>query len=248
MDETALLLARMEELARVAEKTGTAHSKFLSPAQGLAVQQAFAGRGDVALRLEGGFAHAERQVAVFTQPQWGSYQPEEILAGLSLSWYKGDSLRHQDLLGAALGLGLSREVLGDMVLEEASGQLVCLRPMAAFLAEEWRQAGRVKVTVREIPLSALGSAAPQLEEKRVTVASPRLDAVLAAAWNIPRAEAAETIRAGRVWLDHQPCLDVAKPLREGQLVSIRGKGRVKILAAGELSRKGRLWLTLGFYG
>lgn len=247
MDETALLLTRMEELARRAEKTGMAHSKFLSPAQCAAVQQAFSARRDVALHFEGGFACPERQVAVFTQPQWGGYQPEEILAGLALGWYKDEAPRHQDVLGAALGLGLSREVLGDILLEQGGGFLVCLRPMAAVLAAELCAAGRARLKLEEIPLAALPSATPQLVEKRVTVASPRLDAVLAAAWNWPRAEAAEAIRAGRVQLGHQPCQNVARLLQEGEVFSVRGKGRVKLLKMGDSTRKGRQWLSLGFY-
>lgn len=247
MEDRALLLTHIEDLCRRAEREGVAHSKFLTPGEGAAVQQAYANRRDVDFQLDGGFAGAERCVAVFTQPDWGTYQPEEALAGLRLAHREQDVIRHQDVLGAVLGLGLTREVLGDILIESGRATTVCLAGMADFIVAELTKVGRVGVLVTRLPLFQLPDIAPALEEKQVSVASLRLDAVLAAAFNLSRGDAADAIRAGRVQLAHRECLEPAKALETGDIFSLRGKGRAKLVAANGLSRKGKLRITLGMF-
>ena len=60
--------------------------------------------------------------------------------------------------------------------------------------------------------------------------------------------AVELIAAGRVSLDHVPCLQPAKELVEGALLSVRGLGRAKLLEVGGISRKGRIFVRIGLYG
>jgi RNA-binding protein YlmH len=76
----------------------------------------------------------------------------------------------------------------------------------------------------------------------------RLDAVLSAAFGLSRTKAAELISSGRVSLDHLPCLQPAKELSEGALLSVRGLGRVKLLEIGGVSKKGRVFVRIGLYG
>jgi RNA-binding protein YlmH len=73
--------------------------------------------------------------------------------------------------------------------------------------------------------------------KTDTVASLRLDAVLCAAFGLSRTKAAELITAGRVNLDYQLCIQPAKELNEGTLLSVRGMGRAKLLEVGGVSKK-----------
>ena len=86
-----------------------------------------------------------------------------------------------------------------------------------------------------------------LAEKTDTVASLRLDAVICAAFGLSRANIAELIADGRVQLDHQVCLQPAREVKEGAVLSIRGLGRAKLLETGGVSRKGRLFVRIGLY-
>ncbi|NLA52788.1 MAG: hypothetical protein GX858_00315, partial [Clostridiales bacterium] len=79
------LLTRMEDLLRKAQKTGMAHSKFLTPSEAAEIERAYASRQDINLLTEGGLDDAERKIAVFLQPDWGAYAQEEVLAALALS-------------------------------------------------------------------------------------------------------------------------------------------------------------------
>lgn len=240
-------LTHMEDLVRRAQKTGMAHSKFLTPAEAADVSRVYAARKDIKLVLDGGFEGAERCVAVFLQPDWGTYTQDAVLAALALQHRKQDAVRHPDVLGAVLGLGLSRDVLGDVFIEPGKVYLVCLASMAGFISAQLQRVGRVGVTAGPLGMDELPGLAVSLEEKGVTVASLRLDAVVAAAFNWSRADAGDAIAAGRVQLAHRECLDTAHRVSCGDILSVRGKGRVRLLSIEGETRKGRQRITLGYY-
>ena len=50
-----------------------------------------------------------------------------------------------------------------------------------------------------------------------------------------------------VRLDHQECLNTSKNAQEGAIISLQGKGRIKLISVMSETKKGRLRLTLGFY-
>ena len=159
---------------------------------------------------------------------------------------------HRDFLGAALGCGLERSVLGDLFLIREGdapdgplegAHLVVDPEMVPFLEEELTQVGRVTVVTREIPLGDLRAAEPRRRVRRATVPALRLDAVLAAGFGVSRARAAEAVRRGRVqrnWeLEERP----AAPVREGDALSCRGLGRLEVGPA-ETTAKGRVGVEL----
>ncbi|MDR3644644.1 MAG: S4 domain-containing protein, partial [Clostridia bacterium] len=77
-------------------------------------------------------------------------------------------------------------------------------------------------------------------EIRDTVASPRLDCVMAALLNLSRGDAAELIGSGLVAVNYEVCSKPAQPVAEGAAVSARGYGRFLIERLGPETKKGRL--------
>ena len=71
--------------------------------------------------------------------------------------------------------------------------------------------------------------------------------MLAEAFRCSRGTAEEYLRLGLVQLRHEECRSGDKQAREGDIISVRGKGRVKLLEAGGETRKGRIWITIGEY-
>lgn len=64
MMQKNVLLARMEDLAAKAVKTGCAASRFLTPAEAGSVAAHFKKQRDIALAFDGGYEGAERVRAV----------------------------------------------------------------------------------------------------------------------------------------------------------------------------------------
>ncbi len=80
-----------------------------------------------------------------------------------------------------------------------------------------------------------------------TVSSLRLDCVVASICSVSRNEALELINDGRVvrnsFTQQKPTLKVAN----GDVISVRGKGKFEIVSADELSKKGRIILKYTKY-
>ena len=138
---------------------------------------------------------------------------------------------------------LRREALGDIVLPAdtpGTAYVFALEPAAQLICQELLQAGRGEVATRLLPLEELPEF-PQAERtlQTATVSSLRLDAVLAAMLHCSRSMAAELITAGRVEINHLPAESAHAPVYEGDVFTVRGKGRFGLTALPGKSKKDR---------
>jgi len=249
MLQNDLLLNRMDDLAAKAAKAGCAASRFLTPAEAQSVAAYFSRRRDVAVVFDGGYEDAERVRAIFLNPDWGEYERGELFTTLKIETPPqnfGKPLGHRDILGAVMALGIERDTLGDII--ESPLVMLCLPELGDYIIENLTKAGRVGVRLSRISLDEIPGRAEELIIKTDTVASPRLDSVVSAAFSISRSKAFELIEAGRVNLNHEVCLQSDRQVGEGAVISIRGLGRVKLLEIGGLSKKGRVFIKTGLYG
>ena len=242
---------RLNELAIRSARSGqVCYTRFLEPTQRDAARSA-ANRAGCAVAFWGGFEDAERAVAAFHDGD--APEPSEYpIAALRIDWNaKFFNPGHRDLLGAVMGLGIEREVTGDIAMGERRGEkcayLFALLDMADYIAATLSGAGRasVKVSVAEEAPALLP---PEGTSMRLTVQQERLDAVLAAACRLSRSEAQRLIAAGLVKLNHAVNTHTDAKLVEGDLISARGHGRVRVDAFQGESRRGRLIVNVFKYG
>ena len=247
--EDRLLLARvLDKYEQCQRKNIPAATPFLSPREQAMAQSLLAAAGvRDGFLSDGGYQEAERKILVFL-PDWADAPPEEELAFLRASFRGPDSsLTHRDILGSLMGLGVERDRLGDILVSPHSADIIAAPSLRDFFLREWTEAGRVKLTVAEIAREELLLPQVQVKVLRDTVSSLRLDAVAAAAFSVSRGKAAELIAAGRVNLDHVPCLKPDKPVAEGAVLTARGFGKAKLKEVGGLSKKGRTGITIERY-
>jgi RNA-binding protein YlmH len=247
MEEWNGLKAHMEDLARRAAKTGKASSKFLTPAEKQVVRRHFAERRDVVAELDGGYEGAEREIAIFLHPEFGSCRADECLTALRVKYRVQDPVSHRDVLGSLMALGVERAVVGDILCDPGQAALVCLKPMEAYLTEHLRKVGRAGVDVSVMSLSDLSAKHEDLIIKTATVASLRLDAVLCAMFRISRSRAADLISAQKVCLNHVLAVNASKEVQEGALLSVKGMGRALLISKNGFSKKGRIYIEFGLY-
>lgn len=175
----------------------------------------------------GGYEGAERQRMLLMPDEWYPVSNDFDVVCLRIEVDDGE-LRHKDMLGSVLGLGIHRKTLGDMaIMERRQGYMFVTEAMARFLKEELRQVGRAPVSV-SVATETLVIPPPQYEDKQIFVASLRLDAVVAGACNLSRSKAQELVERGHVSLNFAEAT-VKDDVAIGDSLSVRGFGRVKVV-------------------
>lgn len=236
---------RLRELASRARFTGQASfTRFLEP-DGRLLARSAALEADVQVAFYGGHPDAERSMAAF----FVEAAPMQIPAGvLEIRWNaKYGQPGHRDLLGALMGLGVSREMLGDLAVGEGRAVLFSHADVSEYILRNLDAAGRVHVAVSRAGEDAEWPP-PEGRAFRATVSSARLDAVLAAGFDLSRQQAQGLISAGAVKLNHLEQTHADARLRDGDLLSARGLGRVRLEEVLGETRKGRLAIRLFRYG
>ncbi|MCR5664120.1 MAG: RNA-binding protein [Oscillospiraceae bacterium] len=241
--ESDELIRRAEDLAARCERSGRmTATAFLTPAERAALERWFRRRADVKPVFFGGHPDCERTMAFFL-PDW--LEPEdadfsEALCAIRLQAHFGEP-NHRDYLGALIGMGVERSRLGDIWVEGDTATVFCTSALRAHLLRIER-VGRVAVTASELPPDKLRAPERRVETLRFTVMSPRLDAVTAGMFRLSRSEAARRIALGAVSLNYAETDKPDAPVREGDVISLRGAGKGSVRSFGGSSRKGRLFV------
>ena len=250
-DERVLLARALDKLELAQSRGVPAHTPFLSPAEQACVADLLAAWGRPRHFFFGGFEGAERRLCVFL-PDWQEQEdwladPDGPVAALRAAFPRDASLTHRDILGSLMGLGITREMLGDILLREGGCDVLVLRSALPILLSQWESAGRWKLTLRETPLSDLEIKPPEVRTIRDTVAALRLDAVLASGFSTSRGKAADLVSAGRVMVNHRECTKPDRAVAQGDVLTCRGLGKCVVKEVLGQSRKGRLMLTIERY-
>ena len=179
-------------------------SGFLSPHEQALAGQLMQALGDrEGFAFWGGCEGAQRRQLHFL-PDWMDGPDETAVRCLRCRCYETDHPTHRDFLGSLMGLGLTREKVGEILVSPHWADVLVGSSVADFLLREWKQAGRVPLRVAEIGLEEIAVPEQPVKLIRDTVASLRLDSVAAAGFSISRSAAAELIRSGKAEVNWMP--------------------------------------------
>lgn len=200
---------------------------------------------DVNFRAFGGWQDAERKRWVLT-PDY--LEPDEAYANYLWLRATGDfrkvKVGHRDFLGSLLGLGVKREKFGDLCLLPQGCALVVDADLVSFVESYWQQVHQVEIHVERLPEGSIPEIPRLGQEQVITVASMRIDAVIASIWNLSRGQAQEAIASGKLRVNWLEAIRGDRQLVEGDVLSLRGKGRAKLQEVSGLTKKGRLRLVV----
>ena len=250
--EERVVLARvLDQMERTQNRSIPSATHFLSPAQQAAANPLLAACGHPKHIFFGGYDNAERTVCAFLpdwmEPEDWQFDDDNPLGAVECAFPKGADLSHRDLLGGLMGIGLTREKVGDILVLEEKAQIVALKDAVPIILSQFQQAGRYRLHLREIPLSELSPVPVQVKLVKDTVATLRLDAVLSSGFSISRGKAADFISGGRVSVNHGECLKADKAVAEGDVLTCRGLGKCVLTSVGGQSKKGRIIIELERY-
>lgn len=243
--DEAMLLARVYDRISLAEQRGIPGcSSFLSPHEQALTEQLLRG---MELHFFGGTPDAERRMCCwlpeYLDEDWLSSE-DGPCAAVRAEFFAQDRLSHRDFLGALMGAGIKRETVGDIFVSEGQCDFLVTREILPYVLQNLSSAGRARLTLRELPLGEVCAPQAQIKSIRDTVSSLRLDSVLSSGFGLSRGKACEYIESGKAELNHLLCIKPDKPVAEGDVISVRGLGKIRLEEISGTTKKGRTGILI----
>ncbi|MHB9094738.1 MAG: photosystem II S4 domain protein [Eubacteriales bacterium] len=247
--EDRILMARVLDKTESVKKFHyTAVSEFYDPYQQNLISPVLSKVPGISFVWDGGYPGAERKRLVIHPDYMTAGESDSELMVLSISGnLKFQGLSHRDFLGAVLGLGIKREKVGDIIVNEGGCQVVVDRSIGDYITENLTKVHRVSVKVEKIAPETIEVPAEKVKEIFATVPSLRLDAVAAAGFGVSRTKIASVIAAENVKVNWAVTTNLAHGVKEGDIISIRGRGRTEITSVRGETKKGRISIVLKRY-
>ena len=231
-DEKMLLAEVLDKIENTNNRNKIEHTDFLDLAQNELVQK-FLNKQKVGNYIKyGGFNEAERKMYIFYPEKFNEQVVEKNLSSIVqiIRIELPDDLigkyTHRDYLGAVMKLGVKREKVGDIIVENNGADIIIDKEITKFLEQNLRN-----VEVKK-------------EEIEIIVASLRLDNVASELARCSRNKIIEIMNTERVFVNFQVETKKTKQIKEGDMITIRGKGRFFIKEIIGQTRSGRTILKV----
>ncbi len=149
-------------------------------------------------------------------------------------------LDHRNILGELMAMGITRECLGDINLEEGQVQIIFIKRMLPFFELNFNKLkGRpVKVTYRDahhiIPFT------PHFKTLELVIASDRVDGLIGKIWGFSRQDALTYIKQKRLRVNYEEVVKNDARVKAGDILSLRGKGKARVVDLGGQTKKGKI--------
>ncbi len=244
--ETELIIPRIRDAIRLCDTSSMPKFVgFLTSAEA-ATAASFASKQNCEWQLFGGYDGAERvYFGVF--PDWcedkGGFYP---IASVTFTFRCQDRLTHRDFLGALMSLGIERQTVGDILIEEGRAVVFLSRDIFECVMNGIAKVANVGVGISEGFIYPLPGAS-QLKDITDTVASARLDCIVAALVNCSRGQAATLVEDGLVAVNSVCVEKTVKTVKNGDKITVRGKGKFVIDSVEDRTRKDRIILKAKKY-
>lgn len=196
------------------------------------------------LLSHGGYDGAERVKAVFMNEEFRG-TPDFAFEVFAAKWdERYYRIAHRDVLGALMGLGIKREIIGDIIMCGNGCQIIIDSSLANFVTQNFSQIGAAPITISQINLSDIVPREEKVKEIKTTVASLRLDVIAAAGFGTSRSRMSDEVVAGKLKVNWQDAKNSAQSIKTGDIISMRGRGRVEVCEVLGQTKKGRISILL----
>lgn len=221
---------------------------FLDPRQQYIVNSIIGKNHESKVSFFGGIEMAERKRAII-YPNYFTPKEDDYEMTLFEIVYpeKFVTLIHPEVLGSLMGLGLKRNKFGDILIRDKTIQFLTATEIAEYIHANFVMVGRTKIQLVEKSFTEILKAADSISELYFTVSSLRIDTVLANASRLSREKVQSLIEHGLVKVNWAVVNSTSYELQEGDVISARGIGRIRLLTIGDKTKRGKWKVTVGKY-
>ncbi len=152
------------------------------------------------------------------------------------------TIQHQHVLGTLMSLGIEREQVGDIIVANRI-QFVLTKQLESYIMLELTRIKGATIKLNVIPFEDMVQSEAYWETHEATVSATRLDVVLKEMIRKSRTIAKTYIQCKRVKVNHTLIEAADFQLQAGDLLSIQGYGRAKVVEIGSRTKKDKLRIT-----
>lgn len=208
---------------------------FLSPLE-LSIVLELCEKENIKYELFGGYTNATRNKVLFYSHKQ-DFNPNINILKIDYNKKFSNNLTHSDYLGSILGLGITRDLVGDIII----GKYVYIfvdTNISDYILANYVYVGRIKVKVeltRDIQII-------ETERKIINLSfsSLRIDTVISSVFNISRSLSKELIEKERVFKNYMVVVDGNRIIKNGDVISVRSYGKFQFVEETGISKKGKI--------
>ncbi|MDO4287660.1 MAG: YlmH/Sll1252 family protein [Eubacterium sp.] len=193
----------------------------------------------------GGMAEAGRKMLCI--------YPEYVEAD-SLEWpmlalrFQADfPLEHRNILGELMGMGITRECIGDINVDDGEVQVIFVERLRDFMAMNFTRVKGRSIKPEFYPVSEIKGYALKFKRLELVAASDRLDGIINKIWGFSRQDSLTYIRQRRVRVNYEEVEKNDFRVKSGDVIALRGKGKARVVSLGGQTKKGKLRLVVDRY-
>lgn len=255
-EEKLLVASVMDKIKFVNTRENFKNTKFLDMAQIHTINEVLKKIKFERYEFFGGFENAERKMLIVYSEKIFTYLKEkntiynQIMKCIKIVLPKEqqNEYTHKTYLGAIMKLGIKREMIGDIIVNSEGAEILIASEIENFLIDNLKLLTRFKkARIETINIENVNYIEPETKIIKINISSMRLDAIISELAHVSRNEAQNIINDERVLINFKEELSYSKKVEEGTIISIRGKGRFKIIKISGMTKSGRLNLDVETY-
>ena len=205
-------------------------------------------------KIYGGYDDAERKILIVYPEKYDDNMLEKNYSKLlkvvrvTLDEEEKGKYSHRNYLGGIVKLGLRREKVGDILVDNDGADIIVVEDFSEILKKELPSLKRFENSkVEKFELKDLRKKEIRIEDVKIIVPSLRLDNIVSDLARTSRSKAAQIIAQERVFVNGQNETKLSKQIKLNDVITIRGKGRFVIKEFDGTTRSGRTVIVVEKY-
>lgn len=243
------LINRIKELANNAfYKNIQTNTVFLNLYEQTVFNSTISSLPNINIFQIGGYDMAERKIVCFL-PYYEDNIDNSILSYIKIEPVNmkfSKKLSHRDFLGSLMNIGIERHMIGDIICKDNIAYIIALSSVKDIIIESIEYVSNTKVKSKIIDKDEL-ILNNNFKNTDVNVASLRLDAIIAAVYNISRTKVTEYFQENKVFLNSSFTTNKSYFIHENDIISVRGFGKFRFNSQSKITKKGRLIVNIDIY-
>lgn len=155
-----------------------------------------------------------------------------------------DNIRHQDILGSILNLGIASSYIGDIIKYNNFFYIYILEEISDFIKENLNQIANKKVILEEIDNNILSNYQREYEEIKLIISSLRIDNIISSIIGCSRKQITDKIKNKDIIVNSEILNKNSYTLKENDIFSIKRYGKYKYIGIEKYTKKGNLIVTI----